>query len=304
MCQNSRVQNTATIPKGSKRPIGARLFMVLARRAHSAVIFRRGPTKWVQLIKWNTDTDTFESGQWFHGRIYERRCDLAPDGSLLVYFAQKLSARSLKDKEYTYAWTAVSKPPYLTALGLWAKGDCWNGGGLFQSNKALVLYHTGKTKAHPDHKPPGWLHISFSDCGRGEDEPIFSNRIERDGWKLKQEWRVEQRGRPHWYRTIQAEVREKPSRNGKFALRLERSITRLDHAEEFSLRHGEKPIWTPIERASWADWDQNGRLVFCRDGKVLTSHPDANGLGVEKELADFNSSKPEPLPPPRAATIW
>lgn len=298
------MQNTAIIPKGSKGPIGARLFMILARKAHTAVIFRRGPSKWVQLIRWNTDNDTFEGGQWFRGRIYERRCDLSPDGSLLVYFAQKISARSLKDKEYTYAWTAVSKPPYLTALALWPKGDCWNGGGLFKSNKALVLYHRGKVKAHPDHKPPGWLHISFSDCGRGEDDPLFSNRIERDGWKLKQEWKIENLGHSIYYRTIQAEVREKPSRSGKFALRLTRSIDRLSYAEEFSITHGEKQKGTAIARASWADWDQNGRLVFCRDGKVFASRSDGNGVGSETELADFNSSKPEALPPPRAATIW
>jgi hypothetical protein len=298
------VQNKAIIPKGSKMPIGARLFMVFARKSHTAVIFRRGPSKWVQLIKWNTDIDTFEGGQWFHGRIYERRCDLTPDGSLLVYFAQKLSARSLKDKEYTYAWTAVSKPPYLTALALWPKGDCWNGGGLFQSNKALTLYHIGRATAHPDHKPPSWLHISFSDSGRGEDDPLFSNRLDRDGWKLKQEWKVENHGHPKWYSTTQAEVRKRPSRNGKLALRLERTINRLDYAEKFSVRHDEKTSWTPITRASWADWDQNGRLVFCRDGKVLTSQPDRNELGEETELADFNASKPEPVPPPRAATIW
>jgi hypothetical protein len=304
MWQNLGVQNTAIIPKGSKTPVGARLFMILARKSHTAVIFRRGPSKWVQLIKWNTDTDRFESGQWFKGRIYERRCDLSPDGSLLVYFAQKITARSIKDTEYTYAWTAVSKPPYLTALALWPKGDCWNGGGLFQTNKALVLYHTGKVAAHPEHKPPGWLHISFSNCGRGEDDPLFSHRIERDGWKLKQEWKLENLGHPKWYRTCQAEVLEKPSRNRKFTLRLERSIHRLNYAEEFSVMHGERSIRTPIARASWADWDHNGRLVFCRDGRVITTRLDSNGLGLETVLADFNASKPEALLPPRAATMW
>jgi hypothetical protein len=245
------MQNTAIIPKRSKGPIGARLFMILARKSHTAVIFRRAPSKWVQLIRWNTDNDTFEGGQWLHGRIYERRCDLSPE-------------RSLKDKEYTYAWTAVSKPPYLTALALWPKGDCWNGGGLFQRNKALVLYHIGKVTPHPDHKPPGWFHVSFSDCGRGEDDPLFSNRIERDGWKLQQEWKLENLGHPMWYRTIQAEVREKPSRSGKVALRLARSINRLNYAEEFSVTDGEKQKGAPIARASWADWASALRICCFR----------------------------------------
>jgi hypothetical protein len=42
---------------------------------------------------------------------------------------QKLDGH--QDASYTYAWTAVSKPPWLTALGLCPKGNCWDGGGLF-----------------------------------------------------------------------------------------------------------------------------------------------------------------------------
>jgi hypothetical protein len=41
------------------------------------------------LIKWHLKSDTFEIGQWFKGRIYERRCDLSPSGELLAYFAAK-----------------------------------------------------------------------------------------------------------------------------------------------------------------------------------------------------------------------
>jgi hypothetical protein len=298
------MQNVLATGKGEKGPVGARLFMVLARKSHTAVIFRRGPSKWVQLIRWDTDTDSFELGQWFHGRIYERRCDLSPDGSLLVYFAQKISARTIKDKEYTYAWTAISRPPYLTALALWPKGDCWDGGGLFHSDKALVLYHVDSATPHPNHKPPGWLHVTLSGRGRGEDDPIFSDRLERDGWKLKQEWKREYLGPPKWIQTSQAEVRERTSRNRKFTLRLTRSIKRLDYSEEFSVINRKDANATVIPRASWADWDHNGRLVFCRDGKVFSAHLSDDATWSETELADFNSSKPKPLPPPPEATRW
>ena len=57
-------------------------------------------------------------GQWFKGRIYEKRCDLSPDGTKLIYFAQKINTRTLNDPKYSYAWTAISRPPYLTALAL------------------------------------------------------------------------------------------------------------------------------------------------------------------------------------------
>src|SRR5260370_16572519 len=83
---------------------------------------------------WNTDDDTFECGQWLKGRIYERRCDLSPEGDLLLYFAANFR------KPY-YSWTAISRPPFLTALFLWPKGDCWGGGGHFLSRKQIALNH-------------------------------------------------------------------------------------------------------------------------------------------------------------------
>src|SRR5215467_5875608 len=107
------MQNVKVTRKGLNGPVPARLSMIFARKSPMAVIFRRGPSKWVQLIKWNTKTDVFEPGQWFNGRIYERRSDLSPDGSLLIYFAQEISARSMKDGKYTYAWAAISRPPFL-----------------------------------------------------------------------------------------------------------------------------------------------------------------------------------------------
>ena len=35
--------------------------MLLARNAPIGVIFRRGPSDWVQLIRWNTDRDSFDA---------------------------------------------------------------------------------------------------------------------------------------------------------------------------------------------------------------------------------------------------
>src|SRR6266487_4194859 len=134
----------------------ARLFVILAREAPKAVVLRRGPSKWVQLILWHTDTDTFDFGQWFHGKIYGPRSDLSPDGSKFIYFAQKITGRTLQDSEYTYSWTAISKPPYLTALALWPKGDCWHGGGLFLNHRTVWLNHKPEVaKPHKDHRPRG-----------------------------------------------------------------------------------------------------------------------------------------------------
>jgi len=298
------MQNVKVTRKGEKGPVAARLFIIFARKSATAVIFRRGPSKWVQLIKWDTKTDTFESGQWFHGRIYERRADLSPDGSLLIYFAQKKEDRTMKDSEYTYAWTAVSKPPYLTALALWPKGDCWHGGGLFKSNKTVVLNHKpAVAKPHPNHLPQG-LRVILKPEVRGEDDPLFSERIERDGWELRQPWKIENRGYPKMYRTIQPEIREKPSPRRTQMIRLVRSIEGLDYSEEFAVVVRGRSGLASIDRASWADWDQQGRLVFARDGKIFAGRVDEDGNLVDRELTDLNASKPKGVAPPDWAAEW
>jgi hypothetical protein len=44
-----------------------------------------------------------------------------------------------------------------------------------------------------------------------------------------------------------------------------------------------------LPRTTWADFDQHGRVVYARDGKLFT--------GRDRELADFNAMTPEPVPP-------
>ena len=128
-----------------------RLYAILARRAPVAVVFRRGPSNRVLLIKWNTDSDTFEEGQWLKGKIYEGRCEISPDGELLLYFAANWR------KPYL-SWTAVSRPPYLTALALWPKGDARGGGGLFVNGTRIGLNHSG-SKFKTGATVPKWVRV-------------------------------------------------------------------------------------------------------------------------------------------------
>ena len=298
------MQNVKVTRKGEKGPVPARLFIIFARTASTAVIFRRGPSRWVQIIKWDTKPDTFDLGQWFHGRIYERRSDLSPDGSLLIYFAQKKEDRTLKDSVYTYAWTAVSRPPYLTALALWPKGDCWHGGGLFEDDHTVVLNHKPVVaKPDPNHPPLG-IRVTLRKEVCGEDDPLFSERLQRDGWELKQKWEVENRGYPEIYRTRHPEIREKTNPSETRVLRLTRSIEGLDYSEEFAVALTSRSAFTPIEGASWADWDQQGRLVFAKNGKIFRGQKYNNGHWTERELTDFNSLKPQSFAPPEWATKW
>ncbi len=118
----------------------------MARDAPVAVVFRRGPSSWAQLALWNTESDLFTPGAWLRGRIYDEKCDLSPDGQLLVYAA--FQGGRLRTS-YTQSWTAVSRPPWMHALVVWPMGTTYGGGGRFVENRRLVL--RGACEAHPEH---------------------------------------------------------------------------------------------------------------------------------------------------------
>lgn len=297
------MQNVKITRKGKGAPVPPRLFIIFAREAPSAMIFRRGPSYWTQLIRWNTLTDNFEAGQWFRGRLYERRSDLSPDGSLLIYFARKMNGRTLKDKEYTYAWTAISKPPFLTALALWPKGNCWHGGGLFRTDRKVELNHPPEAQNyHPNHQPQG-LRVVLRKNVFGEDDPIYSERLERDGWRLKQKWQVENRGYPLMFKTLKSELREKHG-FGDLSIQLARSIRGLDYSEDFRLIDRKNQTTSQIDRANWVDWDQHGRLIIARDGKIFTHIISEGGMSTDVELINLTENKPMAVPSPEWAKTW
>jgi len=158
-----------------------RLFVFLAREAPVGLILRRGPTRWVHLIRWDTANDVFEPGAWFRGRIYEERCDLSPDGTKFLYFTRKNSPRDNGEVKYTSAWTAVSKTPWVTALALWPNGDTYGGGGIFETNSRILLNHFSmQLKPHPDHMPVG-LEVVPNSSIRVADPPAYYRRLTRDG---------------------------------------------------------------------------------------------------------------------------
>lgn len=109
--------------------MATRITAVRAARAPVAVLFRRGPTKQVRQVLWRLDTDTFQRGQWLAGRIYPERCDLSPDGQLLVYFAMRRG----------HTWNAVSRPPHFTPLAVWEEPGTWGGGGRFVDDRHLLM---------------------------------------------------------------------------------------------------------------------------------------------------------------------
>ncbi|RYG27251.1 hypothetical protein EON82_00185 [bacterium] len=98
----------------------ARVFGYVAAEADVCVLLRRGPSKWVLMVRWDLKTDEFEVGQWLNARVYEDQCDLSPDGQLFVYQAND---GQYSTREFGGVYSVVSRPPYFTALAFWAQGS-------------------------------------------------------------------------------------------------------------------------------------------------------------------------------------
>ena len=167
--------------KPAKRTPSARLTLFAASRAPVALILRRGPSKWVEAIRWDLRKDAFERGQWFYGRIYEERSDLSPNGELLVYMASQYGSKFGKQ-----VWTGVSRPPWFTPLALWPKDNTYSGGGLFLSDHRLLLNHRpDEAVPQAGREPKGDLRVDLNP--KSHAEYVYWRRLERDGWEIRQE---------------------------------------------------------------------------------------------------------------------
>jgi len=289
----------------------ANLYILMARRTARAVILRRGPSKWVQVILWHTDSDTFIHGQWFHGRIYEQSCDLSPDGELFIYFALKINRHTLHDPLHTFAWTAISKPPYLTALVLWPQGNTNGGGGSFLDEHTIKLTHLTASGARQEGRMPPNVRLVVQDATSVSRPTAFrrndDERLARDGWELRDQGvRGTYQRRTGWSDRIPTIWERHRASGGYRLLRVVDAAgdQRADaERQAYILEDVRQGSSAPLEGATWADWDHQDRLVFARQGRLYASSGSASGAATEM-LADFNQQRPYELSAPKWAEAW
>ena len=243
-----------------------RLHAIFARSSNVAVVFRRGPSQRVASFLWDRAKDEFQLGQWLKGRIYERRADISPDGRYLIYFAMNGKWKS----ETRGAWTAVSEAPYLKALDLYAKGDCWEGGGLFLTSKSYwlndryffednILRHKSGLARDPSGRPAQQF--------GAECTGVYYPRLLRDGWTL-----VERAEIGRWNSQT---VFDKPLMDGWTLRKI--AHEQVDHPpgkgcywDEHQLMHAETEALIAFPDWEWADFDRES-LVWAEDGKLFRS---------------------------------
>lgn len=272
----------------------ARLHAIFARDKPCAIVFRRGPSKQVCTFHWDRKKDTFKIGQWLKGRIYEKRSDLSPNGKYLIYFAMNGKWES----ETGGSWTAISKAPWLKAIELYEKGDCWEGGGLFLSNNCFwlndryftpgkILNQSGEVTRDVSYAPEG-------DFG-AEDTGVYYRRLIRDGWKVISQkeygkWNSEtifEKAIPKGWvlRKIAHEQVDSPKGKGCY----------WDEHELINDASDTRLIFSDWE---WAELDRKS-IVWASKGCIYRARiKSRTKIGLPKLLYDFNPLKFEEIRAP------
>ncbi len=269
----------------------ARIHVLFASHAPLGLVIRRGPSKHVATILWNRRRDEFQLGQWMKGRIYERRSDLSPDGKHFIYFAMN----GKWDSEAKGSWTAISRAPYLKALAIFPKGDCWHGGGLWINKNTYwinngyghsVLRDTNEVRRDRRFKP--------SEYFGGECPGVYYPRLLRNRWQLRErvnlsKWKdkdVFEKHLDHGWRLRKIAHAEIDSPDGKGCYWDEHQLVHAESGTEIDC-----PDW------EWAELD-NERLVWASGGKLFSGTVRPSGLADETELFDFNPMNFEPIEAP------
>lgn len=274
-------------PPVERKRFPARLHVLLARDAQVGLVIRRGPSNSVGSILWNRARDTFKVGQWLRGRIYERRCDLSPDGKHFIYFAMNGRWKS----ETKGAWTAISRVPFLKAIDLFAKGDCWHGGGLFLSEREfwlndghghVELKRSSRLRRNPDGGPQEYF---------GEEcLTVYYHRLQRDGWRRRT---MEYQGATLFEKKL---PKSWVLRKLAFA-ELEHPAGRGCYWDAHELWQASTDTTLVFPGWEWADY-VDGRLVFAVDGQLRTARLGRGKIHGEKLLYDFNGLKFQALTAP------
>jgi hypothetical protein len=254
-----------------------------------AVAIRRGPSKTVCTVLWDRRDDSFKVGQWLRGRIYERRSDLSPDGKHLIYFAMNGRWSS----ETGGSWTAVSNAPFLKAVTLYAKGDCWNGGGLFTSKRSYWLNQTADQTLLNESKLIRDDKFQPKPYGN-ECTGVYYVRLERDGWTLKEQSRRDLLhgvavfdkaiGKGWVLRKYAHEQVYSPAGKGCYW-------------DEHELVQESRGIQRQFPDWEWAEAEGN-QVMWVSEGKLWKAYLKAEGLSDEKCLFDFNPMKFEAIQAP------
>jgi hypothetical protein len=303
----------------------ARISGLLASGANVAVIFRRGPSKQTRMLLWDLNNDRVVPGQWIKGQVFTRRCDVSPDGRYVVCAITNYSQKRSADG--TAGWTAISRPPYFSALALWFTGGAWNGGGIWVTEREVHLnnFHYQWQESQPVQPPVIAKNLNWPPS---EDSLLYETLLKKRGWHQEATVDVELLN-PKWkqvkkwlsgslkggflaatmasledsvprYRTARSGIWKKPFKKGL--------LLRAEHhdRETWSVcTPDEEPIRSflvPQFGDQFLDIDRRGRVIYGDNGCLWAwrDFPKRE----PKLIADLNDQTFEEVPPPAWALQW
>ena len=274
-----------------KGRVPPRIYCIPATKAPIVAVFRRGPTNWSHVGRWDLGERRYEPGAWLGGRIFPRRSDLSPDGRFLCYFAHKPSATW----EHGEAYVALSKLPWLTALHAFGSCGTWTRGYYFTEDEDCENREDTKLPI-----PYGLRSIPVvqfaTERRRGWEEATESpQRDPRDAWDERRNARIQKR-QPGGDRLLCVE--SLGWAGGEFGVDQAVDGLRVGYWLEAD---GEIQL---LNHLQWADWDREGHLlVATRSGKLQVWNIDGDGSEVLFE-EDLSLSEPNPAPAPAWAQRW
>jgi hypothetical protein len=308
------------MPVPKTRKPAARVEAIVARNAATAVVFRRGPSRQVRMLKWNLRTDRIEPGQWIEAGVHVTRSDVSPNGELVACFVASHRRRP-------GTWTAISRPPFFTALAVWPKGDSWGGGGLFVSDHHFLLEHDERIHYGVDQfrlMDDFTLPRRFRVQSYVGNAPVPNCEIEQcrmvlSGWRFKQRavWgratSDDELGLPFERPEIMARALDR-AKLPRFELRRlvdgyapgrAQGASRIMRAEIHDLANATDRDLGGLE---WIDVDHSGDVLWSARGKLFRlAGPTRRGMDIAAEpklVADLNDMAFEAIEPPRRAVKW
>jgi hypothetical protein len=276
---------------GDKEKRAPRIYCIPATEAPVLAVFRRGPTNWSHVGRWDLASGRYEPGAWLAGRIFPRRSDLSPDGRLLCYFAHKPSATW----EHGEAYVALSKLPWLTALHAFATCGTWTRGYYFTEDGGC----DNPTDANLP-IPYGLRSISVvqfaNERRRGwEEAPDSPVRDPKDAWDERRNARMLKR-QPGANRVLCVE--SLGWAGGEFGVDQAVDGLRVRYSLESA---GNVEL---LDDLQWADWDREGQLLAAtRSGKLQVRNLKAARTEIVFE-EDLSVLAPNPTPAPLWAQRW
>lgn len=306
----------------------ARIYGILAPEANKVVLFRRGPSKLTLQLVWDLETDEITPGQWIKGKVFVERSDVSPDGRYLIAAISNYGENSHHAEDLNF-WTAISRPPYFTAIAMWGSAGSYLGGGMWESNRKVRL----------NNDPHAWeetlpvqLPVQADLFNEKVVEPfmmannlVYIERtlLEKRGWirsdildptikeRIK-EMEVDYQGVIEAYGLNFADIETSaarwlvsPTYHKIFKLgEVQLAVKgKRRHWQMFDQDGSLVRKWTtPSDQPFWLELDNKGNPIFSEKGCLYrwTGFPH----GEPTLVADLNHYTFEPVAPPAWATKW